>query len=89
MVTRFFIFLAVFAAGLGLIYWFLTYEAVGTVLLLAFACMPAIVAVYAIRQGSMRDRRSEDDPEADPRAQAGEVLVRGVTCWWLGAAVLA
>jgi hypothetical protein len=74
MATRFLVFLAVFAAALGLIYWFVTYEAVGAVLLLAFACMPAIVAFYAIRHGAMRDRRSEDDSEADPRTQAGEVL---------------
>lgn len=74
MATRYLMVLAVFAAGLGVIYWFITYEIVGTVLLLSFACMPAIAAVFAIRHGSLRARRSEDDPEADPRAQAGEVL---------------
>ena len=74
MATRFLIFLGVFAAVLATIYWFITYEVVGAVLLLSFACMPAIAAVYAIRHGAMRDRRSEDDPQADPRAQAGEVL---------------
>jgi hypothetical protein len=74
MATRFLMVLGVFAAGVGVIYWFVTYEVVGTILLLTFACMPAIVAVFAVRHGAMRDRRSEDDPQADPGAQAGEVL---------------
>lgn len=74
MMTHFFTILAVFAVGLAIAYWFISYEVVGTVLLLAFACMPAIVVVYGIRKGSLRDRRSEDDPEADIDARAGEVL---------------
>ena len=73
-VTRFFVLLFLFAVVTGTAYWFITYEAVGAVLLLAFACMPAIVAVFAIRNGATRDQRPEDDPTADPAAQAGEVL---------------
>ena len=72
--TRYLQILFVFAVVAGVVYWFVTKEAVGAVLFASFAAMPAIVAVYAIRHGAMRDRRSEDDPEADPRSQAGEVL---------------
>jgi hypothetical protein len=72
--TRFLVILGAFAAGLGVAYWFITYEAVGTVLLLSFALTPAIIALYAIRQGSLRDLRAEDDPDADPRSLAGETL---------------
>ena len=74
IVTRYLMALGVFAAVLGAIYWFITYEVVGAVLLVAFAGMPAIVAAYAIRHGATRDHRAEDDPEADIRAHAGEVL---------------
>lgn len=72
--TRYFVLLFLFAAIVGTVYWFITYESVGTVLLLAFACTPAIIAVFAIRHGSMRERRAEDDAEADPASEAGEVL---------------
>jgi hypothetical protein len=72
--TRYFVLLFLFASIVGAVYWFITYESVGTVLLLAFACMPAIIAVFAIRHGSMRERRAEDDAEADPASEAGEVL---------------
>ena len=72
--TRYFVLLFLFASIVGTVYWFITYESVGTVLLLAFACTPAIIAVFAIRHGSMRERRAEDDAEADPASEAGEVL---------------
>jgi Cytochrome c oxidase subunit IV len=72
--TRYFVLLFLFALVVGVTYWFITYEAVGTVLLLAFACTPAIIVVYAVRHGSMRDRRPEDDAEADPASEAGEIL---------------
>lgn len=72
--TRYFVLLFLFASVAGIVYWFITYEAVGTILLLAFACTPAIIAVFAIRHGSMSGRRPEDDAEADPATEAGEVL---------------
>ncbi len=72
--TRYLVVLCVFAVVLGTVYWLLTDEAVGTVLLLAFACMPGIVAVYAVAHGAIRDHRTEDDPAGDPRAQEGELL---------------
>ncbi|HWC70559.1 MAG TPA: cytochrome c oxidase subunit 4 [Actinomycetota bacterium] len=72
--TRYFVLLGVFAFLAGVVYWFITYESVGTVLFLAFACTPAIIAWFAIRHGSMRDRRPEDDADADPAERAGEVL---------------
>jgi hypothetical protein len=72
--TRLFIVLGVFAFGLGVVYWLITGEAVGTILLLAFACTPAIIVGYAIMHGSLRDRGRDDDPDADPSDAAGEVL---------------
>jgi Cytochrome c oxidase subunit IV len=74
MAMRYLVALCAFAVILGTVYWFVTYEAVGTILLLTFACTPAIVVLFAIRHGAMREHRTEDDPEADPRSQAGEVL---------------
>jgi hypothetical protein len=72
--TRFLIVLCAFAALAGVVYWLITEEAVGTVLLLGYALMPAIVAGFAIRHGAFGDRPPEDDPLADTGAQAGEVL---------------
>jgi hypothetical protein len=63
-----------FAVLLGIVYWLVTKEAVGTVLLLSFACMPGIVVAYTLRHGMLAERRSEDDAEADPRSRAGETL---------------
>ena len=72
--TRYFVLLFLFASVAGIVYWFVTYEAIGTVLLLGFACTPAIIVVYAIRHGSMSERPPEDNAEADPATEAGEVL---------------
>lgn len=63
-----------FGVVLGLLYWLVTGEVVGAILLLAFGCMPGIVVGYGLRHGAMRRHPPEDDAEADPRAQAGEVL---------------
>jgi hypothetical protein len=63
--------LSAFAFGLGTIYWFITYEWTGAVLLWAMSLMPSIVAMWATRHGLARSGAEEDDPEADPGASAG------------------
>jgi hypothetical protein len=68
--------LALFAYGaiVGTIYWFVTYEPAGTLLLWSFSLMPVIVAGYLVRHGSVRARTLEDDPEATPEKAAGQEL---------------
>jgi hypothetical protein len=60
------------ALALGTLYWFLTYEATGAVLLWALGLMPLIVASWIWRHGLVGAHLAEDDPEADPEAHAGE-----------------
>lgn len=63
-----------FALALGTLYWFLTYEATGAVLLWMLGLMPLIVATWILRHGVATAHLAEDDPEADPDARAGESL---------------
>jgi Cytochrome c oxidase subunit IV len=72
--TRYLWALCVFAIVLGTIYWFLTYEATGAVLLWALGLMPLIVATWVTRRGVLREPTAEDDAAADPHAAAGEVV---------------
>jgi hypothetical protein len=66
---------AAFGLVVGAIYWFISYEAAGTTLLLALGIAPLILAGYA-----QRDRREgvgnaslpEDLPDARPQDAAGE-----------------
>jgi cytochrome c oxidase subunit IV len=68
--------LALFAFGAisGTIYWFVTYEPAGTLLLWSFSLMPLIVAGYLLLPGGERARTLEDDPDASPDRTAGQEL---------------
>jgi hypothetical protein len=68
--------LALFAFGAisGTIYWFVTYEPAGTLLLWSFSLMPLIVAGYLVLHGGVRAGTPEDDPDASPERAAGQEL---------------
>ena len=68
--------LALFAFGAisGTIYWFVTYEPAGTLLLWSFSLMPLIVAGYLVLHGGLRVRTPADDSEATPDRAAGQEL---------------
>ncbi|HEV8621782.1 MAG TPA: cytochrome c oxidase subunit 4 [Actinomycetota bacterium] len=68
--------LALFAYGAisGTIYWFITYEPAGTLLLWSFSLMPLVVAGYLVLHGAVRARTLEDDPDASPDRAAGQGL---------------
>jgi hypothetical protein len=72
--TKFLVGLSVFGMVLGTVYWLVTYEWTGAVLLWFFSATPLIIALFALRHGSMRIERPEDDPAATPDAAAGEDL---------------
>jgi hypothetical protein len=59
--TRFFLFLSAFALVIGSIYWFVSYEPAGSVLLLAFGAATGVMAVVLHRTG----RRDVDRPFLD------------------------
>ncbi|HEY7667784.1 MAG TPA: cytochrome c oxidase subunit 4 [Actinomycetota bacterium] len=67
--------LGVFGLALGTVYWFLTSEVTGSVLLWSFGLMPLIVAAWIrrrLRAGG--GSRPADRPDAVPSAAAGEVI---------------
>ena len=59
--TRFFLFLSAFALGIGAIYWFVSYEPAGSVLLLAFGVATGVMGLVLHRTG----RRGVDRPFLD------------------------
>ena len=72
-VTRYLTFLGVFALVLGTVYWLLTHEWTGAVLLWFLALMPLVVAAFALRHRSS-SVAAEDDPDANAQDPAGEIL---------------
>jgi cytochrome c oxidase subunit IV len=64
--------LTAFGLGIGTIYWFLTYEWAGSMLLWGLGAMAWIVAAWSWRRGSMRGSLRADDPDARPGDAAGE-----------------
>lgn len=66
--------LSIFGLGLGTVYYLLTDEWVGSVLLWFMGVMPLIVAAWATSRGMTHEPREGDDPDAEPSAGAGESL---------------
>jgi hypothetical protein len=74
-VFRLLVGLGAFGLTLGTVYWFLTYETTGAVLLWAFGLMPLIVAAWIrrrLRAGTAST--ASDDPVATPADAAGELV---------------
>jgi hypothetical protein len=63
---------AAFGLVVGAIYWFISYEAAGTTLLLALGIAPLILAVYAERDRRGKATLQEDLPDARLEDAAGE-----------------
>jgi hypothetical protein len=64
-----------FGVGVAALYWFLSYEWAGTVLLALMGVAAWIVAAYAwLELRRSRPRPPADDAEAEPGAAAGEVV---------------
>jgi hypothetical protein len=75
IVFRLLVGLGAFGITLGTIYWFVTYEVTGSVLLWTFGLMPLIVAAWIhrrLRAGTAST--SADDPGATPADGAGELV---------------
>lgn len=75
--------LSAFGIVTGLVYWALTGELVGVVLLLGFAAMPGLIGAFMMMHGSTEAADASDDPIAEPSARAGELLgpFPAVTIW--------
>jgi hypothetical protein len=65
--TRFFLFLAAWGLGVGLVYWFLTYETAGSALLIGFGIASAAGAAWLMRSRpavlAARAERREPGPD--------------------------
>jgi hypothetical protein len=71
--TKSFVLVAAYLVAIAAVYWLLTTERAGTLLLLGTAVMLGLIAGYLVRRdGVVREPLApEDDPEADPRDAAG------------------
>ena len=73
--SRFLIGAGAFGAFVGIVYWFLSYEQAGFVMLLFMGLASSFIGGYLLWKMS-RVARPEDDPEADHAASAGVVAGR-------------
>lgn len=91
---KFLLFAGMFSLVVAIVYWSLSHERAGSVLLLFMFLAPAFVGAYLVRRG-WRLRRPEDRAEADPAEGAGAAVGRfhEASAWplvlALGAAVAA
>ena len=71
--TKTFLVVGGYLVGIAVVYWFLTSEPAGTLLLLGTAATLGLIAWYLVRRrGAAADRLApEDDPDAEPRDAAG------------------
>jgi hypothetical protein len=70
--TKYFIALSAFGFGFGTLYWFLTYERAGSILLWSLGLTPLIVAAWVMRRRAFDGLGPQDDEDASPRDSAGE-----------------
>ena len=69
--TKYFIALSAFGFGFGTLYWFLTYEPVGSILLWSLGLTPLVITAWVIRRRAFGGLGPQDD-DAPPAAGAGE-----------------
>jgi hypothetical protein len=80
--TRVFLLMAVFGLAVGTVYWFVSYETAGTVMLLGFGLATGIIGLrLAAAPGSKGIRRAERraGSTSDARAEGGADLAGGGT----------
>jgi hypothetical protein len=73
--TRVFLLMAAFGGAVGIVYWFLSYEDAGFVLLALMGVCSAMIGGYLLYRAHAH-RRPEDDPDAEYEATAGERVGR-------------
>jgi Cytochrome c oxidase subunit IV len=73
--SRFLLGAGAFAVLVAVVYWFLSYEDAGFVMLALMGIASAIIGGYLLYRGHGA-RRAEDDPDADYAATAGEEVGR-------------
>ena len=71
--TKTFVVVAAYLVAIAVVYWFLTYERAGTLLLLGAAATVGLIGAYVVRRGGAASQplAPEDDAEAEDRDAAG------------------
>lgn len=72
--ARFFGVFAAFTIGVGTLYYALTGEDIGWIVLTVAGVATGLTVAWAWRRGAFRERRYDDDPDAEPGAGAGEEI---------------
>ena len=70
--ARFFAVYAAFTLGVGTIYYLITGEDIGWIVLSVAGIACAGTVAWAWWRGAFRERRHDDDPDAEPGVDAGE-----------------
>ncbi len=70
--TKYFIALSAFGFGFGTLYWLLTHEPAGSILLWSLGLTPLVIAAWVIRRGAFEGLGPQDDDRASPADGAGE-----------------
>ena len=73
--VKFLIGAGVFAVATAIVYWVLAFEEAGFAMLLFMGFGTAFIGAYFIwKAGREKQKFVEDDPDADPSQQAGEIV---------------
>jgi hypothetical protein len=70
--ARYLVAYGLYGVTVGTLYYLLTEEWVGSILLWLIGVAPLIVVAYAVRRHTFRQTALQDDPNADPAVAAGE-----------------
>lgn len=70
--TKYFIALAGFGFGFGTLYWFLTHERAGSILLWSLGLTALVIAAWVIRRRAFDGIGPQDAEDASPKDGAGE-----------------
>src|SRR3954469_1884712 len=84
-----FAFIAIFLAGVDLVYWFTSHDPTGTTALALGACLGTLVGSYLLFTGTRMEPRPEDLDDADISDGAGELGFFSPYSWaplWCGLA---
>lgn len=79
---RVFLGIAAFLLVIGAVYWFASYEAAGTVLLIGSAILTCFAGIYLLIQARRFPVLVEDEPEATVAEGAGDVGVFPTATAW-------
>jgi hypothetical protein len=76
--TKVFVLSGVFGVGVAIVYWFVSSEPAGTILLASMGIAAWVIAIYTGREASRHPQEPEDRADAEPSEGSGAVIGRFV-----------